>query len=351
MDTNLSINSDSIVYSPVWAALLAQHLIARGVDVAPLISAAGFQHGGKVEADTLVPFQSIARFFELAATAAHDPLLGFHFGQIVDSRDSGIIGFLGTYAETMRDGILNTSAFARVLGNASEFDTGGLNSCGRLVFYFHLPPSLPNSQYVEWFASSCISSYRRLLKRPIYCSRVVFTHPRRIGCEEMAEFFGCTIEYGGDENALYFRQADLCAEIPSSDKKLVNFLRSVAKVALERHMTNVPPLQESVERVLVRHMSAGDVSQNRIARELGMSSRTLSRRLAENGQTYRELLDSLREALATRYLTQSTLSQIEITFLLGFADQSSFASAYRRWTGQTPGAVRQKALHDQVTER
>ena len=73
---------------------------------------------------------------------------------------------------------------------------------------------------------------------------------------------------------------------------------------------------------------------------MGVSARTLSRKLEREGHTFREVQERLRYDLARRYLTDPNLPLAEIAFLLGFADQSSFGTAFRRWAGFTPGQYR-----------
>jgi AraC-like DNA-binding protein len=83
-------------------------------------------------------------------------------------------------------------------------------------------------------------------------------------------------------------------------------------------------------------MSSGAVQQDGIARRLNQSPSTLQRRLRREGTTYQSLLDSTRRELALDYLRTGEHSLADITFLLGFADQSNFTRAFRRWTGKTP---------------
>jgi AraC-like DNA-binding protein len=81
-----------------------------------------------------------------------------------------------------------------------------------------------------------------------------------------------------------------------------------------------------------------------VARELGMSERSLQRRLGELGYTYNALADEVREATARLYLEQPDMALAEIGYLLGFADQSTFNRAFKRWTGCTPKQARTFAL-------
>lgn len=77
-----------------------------------------------------------------------------------------------------------------------------------------------------------------------------------------------------------------------------------------------------------------------VARRLGMSVRTLQRRLGEEGTSFREIRDSVRLSRARRLLTEARLSISEVAERLGFADVSAFDNAFKRWTGETPNALR-----------
>ncbi len=302
--------------------------------------AAGFPSGKQTTADDRVPFHWITAFFEIAARETNDDLLGFHFGQTADVRDSGLVGFLGAYAETLRDAIHNSAFYARVFGDGVAFDTTRLDAEGRLGWDYNLPASVDTRQYAEWYAATCVSVCRTAAGSHIRPRRVCLRHPHRNASDEMARFFGCEVEFGADENAVYFEPGALDRRIPASDRKLLAYLRGVAQDILDRHGGNVPDLPAQIERLIMARLSSGRVGQDEIAAELGMSQRTLSRRLQEMDLTFRGLLDGLREALATRYLSESDLTQAQIAFMLGFADQSSFITAYRRWTGKTPGDAR-----------
>jgi len=77
-----------------------------------------------------------------------------------------------------------------------------------------------------------------------------------------------------------------------------------------------------------------------VCRRLGVGTRTLQRRLQDEGTTFQQTLDTLRDSLAHHYLRNTALSGAEISFLLGYEDANSFARAFHVWTGRTPQAVR-----------
>jgi AraC-like DNA-binding protein len=93
---------------------------------------------------------------------------------------------------------------------------------------------------------------------------------------------------------------------------------------------------------LLERLPLGEAGEDNVARALEMSRRTLQRKLAVQGTSFRQLLDTTRHDLAQRFIEDPGQSIGEITFELGFARQSAFSRAFRRWTGMTPSDYRQR---------
>jgi AraC-like DNA-binding protein len=91
-------------------------------------------------------------------------------------------------------------------------------------------------------------------------------------------------------------------------------------------------------------LPAGQNSIEEAANRLGMSKRSLQRRLSEESSSYQEMLNATRRELAQSYLSRSSASLGEIAYLLGFQDGNSFIRAFRGWTGQTPGEYRASTM-------
>jgi AraC-like DNA-binding protein len=112
---------------------------------------------------------------------------------------------------------------------------------------------------------------------------------------------------------------------------------------LRRRLTKLDasePLSARVRSVLLESLPSGEASIEVTARRLGLSSRTLQRRLKPEGLSYKDIVRQTRERLARHYLTNTSLSYAEISFLVGFGEPSSFFRAFREWTGETPESVR-----------
>ncbi|WP_114467619.1 helix-turn-helix domain-containing protein [Pseudorhodoferax soli] len=117
----------------------------------------------------------------------------------------------------------------------------------------------------------------------------------------------------------------------------------VFEPALRQRLDDLEKNASTVERLrsaLVEALPAGEVSMPAVCRRLGVSTRTLQRRLQEEGSSFQQTLDAVRNSLAHHYLHSTSLSGTEISFLLGFEDPNSFVRAFQTWTGSTPQAVR-----------
>jgi AraC-like DNA-binding protein len=111
-------------------------------------------------------------------------------------------------------------------------------------------------------------------------------------------------------------------------------------LAAKERRTGTGTLRAAVENEVEKLLPHGKANKHCIAQALALSSRTLSRRLADEGTTYEEVVDQLRRSLALQYLKEPGISLAQITWLLGYEGSTSFNHAFRRWTGRPPSAAR-----------
>jgi len=103
-------------------------------------------------------------------------------------------------------------------------------------------------------------------------------------------------------------------------------------------------LVEQLRKLLIGAMDGGDTSIEAMAKQLGQSSRSLQRRLADEGTRYNDVLTGIREEFAKRYLSRGSVSASEVAYLIGFTEPPAFFKAFKRWTGVTPGEFQQAAV-------
>jgi len=124
------------------------------------------------------------------------------------------------------------------------------------------------------------------------------------------------------------------------DNYLNDLLRRYADEALAGRPRHLGRFRSAVENTLPRLLPHGKASASEVAQHLGMSPRTLARKLRAEGVAFANILAQLRSALAQRYLSERELPISEIAWLLGYCEVSSFTHAFKRWTGKTPRQYR-----------
>jgi AraC-like DNA-binding protein len=122
-----------------------------------------------------------------------------------------------------------------------------------------------------------------------------------------------------------------------------NSLLKYCEAALTDRRGNVSQLRTRVENAISSLLPQGRVVVDAVARSLGMSKRTLARKLSDEGLNFTEVLQQLRRDMAVRYLDDPKLHISKIAWLLGFTEVSAFTHAFKRWTGKAPSRMRSTA--------
>lgn len=328
----------SPLHGAVWAAQLATELSRRGVAPGPALARAGLGRAALAEDGARVPFDRMAAFFEAAAEATGDPSLGLRFGLSRDARDAGLIGYVGLASPDLRAALVGLSRLHRVFSDAVDIDISRL-AAGEVAWAFRGDPARPRRQMQEFSAGNILAFLRRATGRRLVPRGV--TLPQAAGGmpEAAAALFGCPVVQDGAWVRLALEPEAMRLPLVTADGRLLAILQTHAREVLARMAPRRAPLSERVVRALLDGLAQGGARQEVVAAELGMSVRSLSRRLAAEGTSFARLLDDLRRDLALAHLSAG-MEVTQVAFLLGYAEPSSLAHACRRWTGQSPSAWR-----------
>lgn len=155
---------------------------------------------------------------------------------------------------------------------------------------------------------------------------------------DAAEFFGVRPQVTG-RYALVLREHDIDRPVISrNDMGWADITEGLEVSCTARLIPG--STADKVRQSLLEGLPGGQSGADQISRKLGLSRRSLQRRLGEEGMQFKEILEDTRRALALQYLQRREFGMHEIAFLLGFRDPSSFFRAFKGWTGQTPQALR-----------
>lgn len=327
-------------HGAVFVKVIAEELIERGFGVGDVFEGTGIDPSILDQEKPVAGFGSIAAFFEKWAKQSGNDILGFQRGQVCEMRRAGLICYVGLSSPTVLDFYKNMARYRRVFSDAIEVDIDQLETTGLLTWYSNVPGTIVRRQFVEFGTAGTMTALRQSVGKRITPKGVTFKHARKTNLDEFGRFFGCEVRFSASVNSVRLNLSDLDLPLQTADNELYSVLTQYCDEVLSRKSTRSPDLLLDVERAIVDRLSIGEATQEEVASALGMSPRTLSRRLAKEGTTFFKTLEDLRKSLATSYLKDSNLMLAEISYLLGYAGLSSFSEAFRRWTGQSPGQYR-----------
>jgi AraC-like DNA-binding protein len=203
------------------------------------------------------------------------------------------------------------------------------------------PPVTMHPAAHEFSAAVNLIWARRATRAEITPREVWFMHERPAETALYERIFGCDIRFEAPSTSIVAPGSIVDLPLVKADSKLSETLDRVAEELLAR-LPKPSGLHERIQELIVEQLAGGDCTASSVARSLGMSTRTLNRRLGEKGTGFRELLDETRSQLAASYLKNKSLSISEAAYLTGFATPQAFHRAFKRWFDASPAAFRKK---------
>jgi AraC-like DNA-binding protein len=325
----------------VWVKLVAKSLERRGLSASNLLQRAEIKPYLLNQKAARIPFYQHAALLDLAAKATENGCFGLDLAaNVVDPRDSGLLAYTALSSKTFGEAIKVVERYLHVFNEAIDLKVEF--SPREVTIDCHLSDARVAAprQAIEFAEASLVRSARVLTNSRLRPVEVKFRHSRNHDIAKFERFFGCPVHFGTRHNSLTFSRHQLALPIATADKRLHRLLTGYCEEILASREDSSPDLRHRVERIIAKLLCRGEAETETVAHELGMSVRTLARRLSNLGVSFAQVLDELRHDLALRYLQDPNLSLSQIAFLLGYSELSAFSHAFRRWTQTTPGEWR-----------
>lgn len=246
-------------------------------------------------------------------------------------------------AANLRKALLRAGKFFALLCDDLQLELTEDNREASLRIHQRAPRGLDNLFYVETLFLIMVRWASWMIDKKLLIARLDFASPAPEDVEEAAEVFGLQPHYQQPVNRLVFASRFLDDRIAQTEKSLKPFL-SQAPISLLSHYRRDTSLSAEVRRRLQQAVDAearSDMSLEQVAGQLHLTSQTLRRRLREEGNSFQEIKDAVRCALAIHFLMHEQLPAQDIADKMGFSEASVFYKAFKRWTGLSPGAYKE----------
>jgi AraC-like DNA-binding protein len=328
-------------------SLFARKMIAAAGDVidgAALLQGAGIDPDGPWDPKVMIPAATYYDMLERLADQIDVTEMPVRTGASMQLDEYGALGLAFKAAPTLGASYARVERYARLWTSVVQYE---LRPEPRgTLFILHRPGERRLGMRLsnETTLVSAVSIARQVSPVPVKPLEVLIRHPAPNSVAAHEDWFGCPVRFGTDLDAILYSQETLAQPNILGDAGISRYLASHLDKELSE-IADEAPLVKETKDAIAQALSEGAPKMADIARGLGLSARSFHRRLSEHGISFQTLTEETRRELAEGLLRDDGHSLAEIAFLTGFAEQSSFTRAFKRWVGITPASYR-KALAD-----
>lgn len=309
------------------------------VDGAALLRGAGVDPDGPWDPKAMLLDTTYYDLLERIATLIDVTDLPLRTGASMRLDEYGALGLAFKAATTLGGSYARVERYARLWTSVVEYELRPDPRGTLFILHRAGERRLGLRMSNEATLASAISIARQVSPVPVTPVQVFVRHGAPGSVDAHEAWFGCPVRFGADLDAILFSPETLAQPNLLGDEGISRYLAS----HLDAELAQIAPeitLVGRAKEAIAQALNEGSPRMVDIARALGLSARSFHRRLSEHGVSFQTLTEETRRDLAIGLLQDERHSLAEIAFLTGFAEQSSFTRAFKRWVGHTPASYR-----------
>jgi AraC-like DNA-binding protein len=290
--------------------------------------------------DARVPEAAAEAVWRLAASVTQDPYIGVHIAESLPRGALDLVEYAFRSSASLAAALERLARYGRVLSDraAVRLDAHGADLLLLVRDTGHTPL---HPARVDFALTAALRFAREGTGENITPVQVCFAHSAASDTSEYRRFFRGPVRFSAGSNSMIVSAADAARPLQGADEALSRIVRRrLDKILSDRQPRGSGPLSGHARQIIVEQLGATTLTPDVIARALGVSRRTLSRRLTEEGTSFRAILDDVRREFACALLQDRSLSVADVAFFLHYSEPAAFNRSFRRWTGRTPSEFR-----------
>lgn len=307
------------------------------VDLPTVLAEYGLEESYLADPDNTVPYAIFGLLLRRCAEITHCPHFGLVVGQHLNTSSLGTVGFLSRSAPDARTALTVLSRYFRFHNPNATVDVVEDESHVTLRFTLLIPRLEGREHIIDGAVATAFNTMRRMCGPEWKPTEVRLARDRPRDVAPYREFFGPAVRFNADESAVIFSRHWLDAANPAADPMLHQLMK---KRIRELETSSGESIVSQVRRMLPPLVHARAASIGAVANLIGLSARTLNRRLAAEDTTFLQLREDTLHAAACQLLESTRLPANEIADRLGYANPSAFTRAFHRWSGMAPAEWR-----------
>jgi len=320
--------------------LLWKYLESEGINPKPLYKKVGINPELLCDPNARIGVGKVDKLWQQVTKIVVDPCFTVKMAEFWHPSQIGALGYAWLASSTLRRAFKRTERYIHVVSEKLDLELS--DTPAGLKIQVNLDDSafsLP--QQHDLVLTVLMHMCRFNFGDELVASQVTMVHPEPECSDRFVDYFRTEIQFDADQSSLTIARADVDKLLPSANKQIALMHDEM----LMKYLIDIKQgdLVQQVKSIILENLPDGTVSEKLIAEQLNLSERSLQRRLQENQTTFRLTLENVREMVAKQYIKNPMNRMSDITFLLGFSEQSAFSRAFKKWTGKSPVEYR-KAL-------
>jgi AraC-like DNA-binding protein len=326
----------------VATRLAARRLREARIPLEPLLTRAGLSLDQIDNKQLRIAVASQITFLELAANALGDSVLGFRLACEGDLREMGLLHYAAGSSATLAKALHRFERYSSIVNEGLVLKCVGARDLTMELTYAGVARHT-DQQQMEFLVTTLVRSCRVLTGQNLPAA-IHFAHRRPKDASALEGYFAGRVTFGAGVDKISLGKQAGQLPVVRADPYLDEILLDYCEQALSRRRSNSSSLRSNIENAIAPLLPHGEARFDEIAHKLGMSRRTLARRLKAEGLTFSEVFQQLRTDLTARYLSETNFSISQIAWLIGFQSVGAFSHSCKRWSGANPKALRDKLL-------
>lgn len=320
-------------------------LLRYGLDFIDLCGRVGIDPASADSVDGFVPLKSFVALLALCAAETGDQAFGIRYATDAQPNPVGLFYHLSASVPTLGEAIEARICYSSAIVTGYRLDFAIEGDEASLTWLY--PDGLGDrTQYSEYAAAFVVERIRKLADHGWNPRAVWFDHSPTGARAECRRLFRSQVLYDKPATKILFDAATLEWKLPNANKQLADLLKAALKATAPSSKTETVFIERAYSAA-AKLLRSETLDIDTLGKELGLSRRTLQRRLDENATSFRALVSNVQKRLGHYLLLQTDLNLTEIAFALGFSDSSSFSRAAKNWYGQAPSELRAKNRNQQ----
>lgn len=305
----------------------------NGLDHQHMLDAVGLPQNLLEHPESLISYQSFEQLMELCAEQSGNPVFGLEYGLFQGVDIFGPLLYLLKNAQTIGDSLVELASYYHLHSSGALVTVEQHDSLVILSYKPTLDNDNPSSQTIELAIGVGKQLLQALLGKSWQPQAIYLQHAPGTDSRAYRRLLGLTPQFNSETNGCVFAAAALKIPLSQSDPVLHQLMRQHMDKLDKIPMKELPSY---VQHLISSFLPNGRVTVEHIAGYMLLSQRTLQRCLADEGSSFKQLLETTRKTMATRYLRDSDISLTQLSGLLGYADLVAFSRAFQRWYGKSP---------------